>query len=43
MEIASALVKKFANDTKCYIVVRTEEDKERFQLMLNNLETWSSD
>ena len=37
VEITGALVKKFADDTKCYMVVETEEDKIRFQAMLNNL------
>ena len=37
------MVKKFADDTKCYMVVETEEDRNRFQNMLTNLENWSSD
>ena len=42
-EIPWALVKKFADDTKCYMFVETEEDKTRFQAMFNNLEEWSRD
>ena len=37
------MVKKFADDTKCYMVVKTEEDRVRFQNMLTNLENWRSD
>ena len=43
VEITGALVKKFADDTKCYMVVETEEDRDRFQNMLTNLENWSSE
>ena len=43
VEITGALVKKFADDTKCYMVVETEEDRNRFQNMLTNLENWSSE
>ena len=42
-EITGAMVKKFADDTKCYMVVETEEDRIRFQGMLNSLEDWSRD
>ena len=42
VEITGAFLKKFADDTKCYMVVETEEDKVRFQAMLTNLENWSS-
>ena len=42
-EITGAMVKKFADDTKCYMVVETEEDRIRFQGMLNSLEEWSRD
>ena len=38
-----AFIKKFADDTKCYQIVRTQEDRARFQEMLDNLATWSSD
>ena len=41
-EITGAIVKKFADDTKCYMVVETEEDRSRFQAMLQNLENWNS-
>ena len=34
---------KFADDTKCYMVVETEEERSRFQAMLQNLENWSSE
>ena len=37
------MVKKFADDTKCYMVVETEQDRMRFQTMLNNLENWSTE
>ena len=43
VDITGAMLKKFADDTKCYMVVETEEDKKRFQAMLNNLESWSSE
>ena len=43
VEITGAMTKKFADDTKCYMVVKTEQDRARFQTMLNNLENWSSD
>ena len=42
VEITGALLKKFADDTKCYMVVETEEDQVKFQAMLTNLQTWSS-
>ena len=42
-EITGALVKKFADDTKCYMVTETEQDKIRFQTMLSNLESWGND
>jgi hypothetical protein len=42
-EATGALIKKFADDTKCYMVVETEEDKAKFQIMLNNLAEWSAD
>ena len=41
VEITGAMLKKFADDTKCYMVVETEEDKTRFQNMLSNLMEWS--
>ena len=37
------MVKKFADDTKYYMVVETEQDRMRFQTMLNNLENWSTE
>ena len=42
-EMTGAFIKKFADDTKCYQIVRTQEDRARFQEMLDNLATWSSD
>ena len=42
-ETTGALIKKFADDTKCYMVVETEEDRAKFQSMLNNLAEWSTD
>ena len=42
-EVTGAFIKKFADDTKCYQVVKTQEDRERFQAMLDNLAKWSSD
>ena len=41
-EIAGAIIKKFADDTKCFMVVDNEEERERFQNMLDNLADWSS-
>ena len=42
-EITGSLVKKFADDTKCYMVVESEDDRIKFQNMLQKLETWSSE
>ena len=42
-EVTGAFIKKFADDTKCYQVVKTQEDRERFQAMLDNLAKWSND
>ena len=42
-EVVGAIMKKFADDTKCFMVVNKEEDRERFQTMLDNLGEWSSD
>ena len=41
MEVTGAVLKKFADDTKCYMVVETEEDRTKFQTMLSNLMRWS--
>ena len=41
VEVTGALIKKFADDTKCYMVVESEEDRNKFQAMLNNLQGWS--
>ena len=41
VEVTRGLIKKFADDTKCYMVVDSEEEKERFQAMLDGLSTWS--
>ena len=37
------MIKKFADDTKCYMVVENEQDRIRFQTMLHNLENWSTE
>ena len=42
-EVTGAVIKKFADDTKCSMVVENQEDKEKFQTMLNNLARWSDD
>ena len=42
-DVTGAFIKKFADDTKCYQVVKTQEDREKFQAMLDNLAKWSSD
>ena len=42
-EATGALIIKFGDDTKCYMVVETEEDRAKFQTMLNNLAEWSTD
>ena len=39
--LTGAMLKKFADDTKCYMVVETEEDRAKFQTMLSNLMRWS--
>ena len=41
-EVTGAVVEKFADDTKCFMVTETEEDKTRFQAMLSKLDAWSS-
>ena len=41
-EVTDAVIKKFADDTKCWMVVESEEQRKRFQAMLDNLEEWSS-
>ena len=41
-ETAGAIIKKFADDTKCFMVVESEEDRRRFQSMLDSLSDWSS-
>ena len=38
VEVTGALVKKFADDTTCYLGGETAQDRIRFQTMLNNLE-----
>ena len=43
VEITGAMVKKFADDTKCYMVVKTEQDRIRFQNMLQGSEDWGSE
>ena len=40
-ELTGGLIKKFADDTKCYRVVESEEDRIKFQLMLDSLSHWS--
>ena len=42
-EVTGAIMKKFADDTQCFMVVENEEDRKRFQQMLDNLADWSSD
>ena len=37
-EVTEAVIKKFADDTKCWMVVESEEQRKRFQAMLDNLE-----
>ena len=42
-EVSGAVIKKFADDTKCSMVVQTQEDQQQFQAMLDRLGEWSSD
>ena len=42
-EVVEGVIKKFADDTKCFMVVESDEERERFQLMLDNLSRWSSE
>ena len=42
VETAGAIIKKFADDTKCFMVVENEEEKQKFQSMLDSLEDWGS-
>ena len=37
------MLKKFADDTKFAMVVENDEDRARFQAVLDNLQTWSED
>ena len=41
-EVVGAFIKKFADDTKCYMVVESEEERRKFQVMLDNLDEWSA-
>ena len=43
IETANAIIKKFADDTKCFMTVENEADKQRFQSMLDDLHGWSRD
>ena len=43
VDIAGAMLKFFADNTKCYMVIESEQDRLRFQSMLSSLEQWSSD
>ena len=40
--VTGGIIKKFADDTKCMMLVEREEERARFQLMLDNLTCWSS-
>jgi hypothetical protein len=42
-EATEAHIKKFADDTKCFMIVETEEDRKKFQAMLDSLAEWSAD
>ena len=42
-EVTGAVIKKFADDTKCSMVVETQEDRDKFQAMLDSLAEWSTD
>ena len=35
-EVTGAIMKKFADDTQCLMVVENEDDRKRFQQMLDN-------
>ena len=37
-EVTESVIKKIADDTKCFIVVEREEQRKRFQAMLDSLE-----
>ena len=41
--VTRGIIKKFADDTKCMMVVESDEDMDRFQLMFDNLSNWSSE
>ena len=41
--VTRGIIKKFADDTKCMMVVESNDDRERFQLMLDNFANWSSE
>ena len=40
---AGSVIKKFADDTKCSMGVENEEDKVKFQDLLDNLSEWSKE
>ena len=42
-QVTGAHIKKFADDTKCYQIVESDEDRANFQAMLDNLTQWSTD
>ena len=41
VDVSGAVLKKFADDTKFAMVVENEEDKAKFQAVLDHLQTWS--
>ena len=42
-EVTGAVIKKFADDTKCSLVVENQVDRQKFQTMLDSLASWSTD
>ena len=42
-ELFECVIKQFADDTKCFMIVESDEEHEMFQLMLDNLSSWSSE
>ena len=43
VDVSGAVLKKFADDTKFAMVVESEEDKAKFQAVLDHLQAWSQD
>ena len=43
VDVPGAVLEKFADNTKFAMVVESEEDKAKFQAVLDHLQAWSQD